>query len=47
MITRDAVFDLASLTKVIATTSMAMVLFERGVVSLDVPSQGYCLSSLR
>src|ERR1700751_2634403 len=29
-------FDLASLTKVIATTSMAMVLYERGLLDLDV-----------
>lgn len=36
-VTRDTVFDLASLTKVIATTSMAMLLFERGVLSLDAP----------
>jgi len=28
-------FDLASVTKVVATTSMAMVLFERGELSLD------------
>ncbi|HSV15413.1 MAG TPA: serine hydrolase domain-containing protein, partial [Tepidisphaeraceae bacterium] len=32
VVTRDTVFDLASLTKVVATTSMAMLLFERGVL---------------
>ncbi len=36
-VTRDTVFDLASLTKVVATTSIAMVLFERGILSLDAP----------
>ena len=30
-------FDLASLTKVVATTSMAMVLYERGLLDLDAP----------
>ncbi len=37
MVTRDTVFDLASITKAVATTSMAMVLFERGVLRLDAP----------
>jgi serine-type D-Ala-D-Ala carboxypeptidase len=32
-----AIFDLASTTKVIATTSMAMVLYERGLLDLDLP----------
>jgi CubicO group peptidase (beta-lactamase class C family) len=31
------VFDLASLTKVAATTSMAMILYERGLLDLDLP----------
>jgi CubicO group peptidase (beta-lactamase class C family) len=31
----DTVFDLASVTKVIATTTMAMLLYERGLLSLD------------
>ncbi|MGA8489513.1 MAG: serine hydrolase domain-containing protein [Terriglobales bacterium] len=35
--TADTVFDLASLTKVIATTSMAMILYERGLLDLDLP----------
>ena len=30
-------FDLASLTKVVATTSMATILYERGLLDLDVP----------
>src|ERR1700677_2422389 len=30
-------FDLASLTKVVATTSMAMILYERGLLDLDAP----------
>lgn len=33
----DTVFDLASLTKVVATTSMAMILYERGLLDLDLP----------
>lgn len=33
----DTLFDLASLTKVIATTTMAMVLYERGALDLDTP----------
>ena len=35
--TVDTVFDLASLTKVVATTSMAMILYERGLLDLDLP----------
>jgi len=35
--TATTVFDLASLTKVIATTSMAMILYERGLLDLDLP----------
>jgi serine-type D-Ala-D-Ala carboxypeptidase len=30
-------FDLASLTKIIATTPMAMILYERGLLDLDMP----------
>src|SRR5579862_6832493 len=29
-VSNDTIFDLASLTKVVATTSMAMILYERG-----------------
>jgi serine-type D-Ala-D-Ala carboxypeptidase len=35
--TAAAVFDLASVTKVVATTSMAMILYERGLLDLDLP----------
>jgi CubicO group peptidase (beta-lactamase class C family) len=33
----STLFDLASLTKVVATTPMAMVLYERGLLDLDAP----------
>ena len=33
----DTVFDLASLTKVVATTAIAMLLYERGLLQLDSP----------
>src|ERR1700733_3392983 len=33
-------FDLASLTKVVATTTMAMLLYERGLLELDAPVAG-------
>jgi CubicO group peptidase (beta-lactamase class C family) len=33
----DTIFDLASLTKVIATTTMAMILYERGFLDLELP----------
>jgi CubicO group peptidase (beta-lactamase class C family) len=33
----DSVFDLASVTKVVATTAMAMILHERGVLDLESP----------
>lgn len=38
--TTSTLFDLASLTKVIATTTMAMILHERGLLELDVPVIG-------
>ncbi|HXO33793.1 MAG TPA: serine hydrolase domain-containing protein [Candidatus Acidoferrales bacterium] len=34
-VTSDALFDLASVTKVVATTSLAMRLYERGLLDLD------------
>ena len=34
----DTVFDLASITKVIATTAVAMVLYDRGRLSLEEPA---------
>jgi serine-type D-Ala-D-Ala carboxypeptidase len=36
----DTIFDLASVTKVVATTSMAMILYERGLLDLDAPLVG-------
>jgi uncharacterized protein YbbC (DUF1343 family) len=39
--TRDTIFDLASLTKVIAGTPAIMLLVERGEVKLDAPVQTY------
>jgi CubicO group peptidase (beta-lactamase class C family) len=35
-----SVFDLASLTKVLATTSMAMIFYERGLIDLEAPISG-------
>jgi serine-type D-Ala-D-Ala carboxypeptidase len=35
--TDTTIFDLASVTKVVATTSMAMMLYERGLLDLDLP----------
>jgi len=37
----STLFDLASLTKIVATTSALMVLVERGVVRLDAPVRTY------
>jgi CubicO group peptidase (beta-lactamase class C family) len=36
-ITPDTVYDLASVTKVVATTAMAMLLYDRGSLELDRP----------
>jgi CubicO group peptidase (beta-lactamase class C family) len=36
-VTTASLFDLASLTKVLATTAMAMILYERGLLDLDAP----------
>lgn len=33
----ETVFDLASITKVMATTAMAMLLFDRGILDLETP----------
>jgi len=35
--TATSIFDLASVSKVIATTSMAMILYERGLLDLEAP----------
>jgi CubicO group peptidase (beta-lactamase class C family) len=40
VVTPDTVFDIASVSKVIATTSMAMILYERGSLDLDAPVTG-------
>jgi CubicO group peptidase (beta-lactamase class C family) len=36
-VTSATVFDLASVSKAVATTSMAMILYERGLIDLDAP----------
>ncbi len=36
-VSTGSIFDLASLTKVVATTVMAMILYERGVLDLEAP----------
>jgi serine-type D-Ala-D-Ala carboxypeptidase len=36
-VAHSSLFDLASLTKVLATTAMAMVLYERGLLDLEAP----------
>ena len=39
--TTDTMFDLASLTKVVGTTSAAAILYDRGLLRLDVPVAHY------
>jgi CubicO group peptidase (beta-lactamase class C family) len=36
--TPDTIFDVASVTKIVATTSMAMILYELGLLDLDMPA---------
>ncbi len=36
----ETIFDLASVTKVVATTAMSMILYERGFLDLDTPVAG-------
>jgi CubicO group peptidase (beta-lactamase class C family) len=36
----DTIFDLASVSKVVATTTMAMILWERGLLDLEMPVVG-------
>jgi CubicO group peptidase (beta-lactamase class C family) len=36
-VTAQTVWDIASLTKIVATTAMAMILYERGLLDLDAP----------
>ena len=38
--TPDSIFDVASVTKIVATTSMAMVLYTLGLLDLDMPVVG-------
>ncbi len=38
-VTADTIFDLASVSKIVATTAMAMILYERGLLDLDTPVQ--------
>jgi serine-type D-Ala-D-Ala carboxypeptidase len=39
-VTPATLFDLASLTKIVATTTMAMILYERGLLELEAPVIG-------
>jgi len=39
-VTTASIFDIASVSKVVATTSMAMILYERGMLDLDIPVVG-------
>jgi len=36
-VTIDSIFDLASISKVVGTTSMAMILYQRGLLDLEAP----------
>jgi CubicO group peptidase (beta-lactamase class C family) len=36
-VTAASIFDLASVSKVVATTTMAMILYQRGLLDLDLP----------
>jgi serine-type D-Ala-D-Ala carboxypeptidase len=36
-VTSESIFDLASVSKVVATTAMAMILYERGLLDLEAP----------
>jgi len=38
--TAETIFDIASVTKVVATTAMAMILYERGLLDLEAPVMG-------
>jgi len=40
MVTPATLFDVASVTKVVATTTMAMILYERGLLHLEEPVAG-------
>jgi CubicO group peptidase (beta-lactamase class C family) len=36
-VTAGTIYDVASLTKIVATTAMAMIVYERGLLDLDMP----------
>ena len=36
-VTEETVFDIASVSKIVATTAMAMILYDRGELDLDIP----------
>lgn len=40
VVSADTIFDLASVTKVVATTAMAMILYDRGLLDLEAPVVG-------
>jgi len=40
VVTTKTIFDVASVTKVVATTAMAMILYERGLLDLQAPVVG-------
>jgi beta-glucosidase-like glycosyl hydrolase/CubicO group peptidase (beta-lactamase class C family) len=40
-VTKDTIYDLASITKVVATTTLAMILYERGELVMDKPVRDY------
>ncbi|MFZ0956352.1 MAG: serine hydrolase domain-containing protein [Candidatus Sulfotelmatobacter sp.] len=40
LVAPDTMFDVASVSKVVATTTMAMMLYERGLLDLDAPVVG-------
>src|SRR6266700_1408938 len=39
-VTTESIFDLASVSKVVATTTLAMILYDRGLLDLDAPVAG-------
>jgi CubicO group peptidase (beta-lactamase class C family) len=39
-VTTDTIFDLASVSKVVATTTMAMILYDRGLLDMGAPLAG-------
>lgn len=40
LVTTDTIFDIASVSKVVATTTTAMILYERGLLDLEMPIIG-------